>query len=137
MKRGSGFTLLELIMVVIIIGVLAGLAIPQYINAVERAKAGKAISGMGLIRQAENLYRADNDTYVEVDDGSMNADLGAYVELVALDADPDWEYSVSDADESTMIIHAIREAGPFEASGDDEIQMNETGALDTSGWGLP
>ncbi|MFA5116296.1 MAG: prepilin-type N-terminal cleavage/methylation domain-containing protein, partial [Candidatus Omnitrophota bacterium] len=37
----KGFTLVELIIVVIIIGILGTIAVPQYMAAVERARAGK------------------------------------------------------------------------------------------------
>ncbi|MFH0839147.1 MAG: prepilin-type N-terminal cleavage/methylation domain-containing protein, partial [Candidatus Omnitrophota bacterium] len=48
-----GFTLLEVLMVVIIIGVLATLAIPQYTKTVEKARAAEAYSNLGTIRKAE------------------------------------------------------------------------------------
>ena len=55
----KGFTLVELLIVVIVVGILAAFAIPQYINAVEKAKVGSAKNSLGLIAQAEKMYRAE------------------------------------------------------------------------------
>lgn len=58
MRRGGGFTLLELLLVVSIIGVLSSLAIPQYLKTVERARMIEAIIILGQLRSAEIRYKA-------------------------------------------------------------------------------
>lgn len=59
-KRQSGFTLLELLMVVIIIAILASIALPQYIKASEKARSTEALSALGELRTAELRYKAVN-----------------------------------------------------------------------------
>ena len=56
----KGFTLLELVIVLIIIGVLATLAIGQYARMVEKARGAEARQILGLIRTAEAGYRMEN-----------------------------------------------------------------------------
>ena len=108
----KGFTLLELLIVVIIIGILATFAIPQYLKAVERAKGSKARHNMSLISEAEKMYRADNDTYLAAGDTPGTTDLNDYVELLDVDADDDWNYAISDLS-AFKYSGSVRTAGFF------------------------
>ena len=63
MKK-KGFTLIELLIVVAIIGILAAIAIPNFLNAQVRAKVAKVKSEMNTISTALESYYVDHNTYV-------------------------------------------------------------------------
>jgi type II secretion system protein G len=62
MKR-TGFTLIELLIVVAIIGILAAIAVPNFLNAQTRAKVARTESDMRAIDQAIRMYQLDNNMY--------------------------------------------------------------------------
>lgn len=64
MKRG-GFTLIELLIVVAIIGILAAIAVPNFLNAQIRAKVARAVSNMKTVSSAMEMYYLDHNTYTE------------------------------------------------------------------------
>ena len=61
--KKSAFTLIELLIVVAIIGILAAIAVPNFLNAQLRSKIAKAESEMRSIATALESYRLDNNIY--------------------------------------------------------------------------
>ncbi len=64
-KNNKGFTLIELMIVVAIIGVLAAIAIPNFLNYQCKAKQSEAKSSLGTIRTAQEAYLAEYDSYAD------------------------------------------------------------------------
>ncbi|MCM8765994.1 MAG: prepilin-type N-terminal cleavage/methylation domain-containing protein [Candidatus Omnitrophica bacterium] len=64
MFKKKGFTLLEILVVIIIIGILATLALPQYMKTTKKARVSEATSNIGSIRGAEIRHYQEYDTLV-------------------------------------------------------------------------
>lgn len=62
-RNEQGFTLVELMIVVAILGILAAIAVPSYMNYVMRAKASEAIGFLADIKARQEAYKADFGQY--------------------------------------------------------------------------
>ena len=63
LRNSKGFTLIELMIVVVIIGILAALAIPRFTQASARAKEKEADGILKQVYTLQNAYYANNGTY--------------------------------------------------------------------------
>ncbi len=64
-----GFTLIEIMVVVIIIGLLAALVVPQVIDRVDEARVTKARQDIQALETALAMFRLDNSRYPTTDQG--------------------------------------------------------------------
>ena len=78
----TGFTLTEILVVVLIMGILASLALPMMLKTVEKAKTAEVVANLNLIRAAEKSYFLENSSYTDDIDAlsieSPNAEASRY-----------------------------------------------------------
>ena len=69
MKKQSGFTLLEVMVVVVILGVLASVVVPSLLGNKDKADQQKAITDIVALENALDMYKLDNSVYPTTDQG--------------------------------------------------------------------
>lgn len=69
MKQYRGFTLIEVMVVVVILGILAALVVPRIMSRPDDARLAKARQDIRTIEAALNLYKLDNYIYPTTDQG--------------------------------------------------------------------
>ncbi len=63
LRRDEGFSLIELLIVVAIIGIIAAIAVPQLMNAMDRGRQRRSMADMRNIATANGTYRVDTSAY--------------------------------------------------------------------------
>lgn len=106
--RGSGFTLLELLIVVIIVGILAGVALPQFNRMTMRARRAEAQNMLNAIMTAEMLYYQEQTKFTNFANNAAAATQGLMVDL-PLDANTPWDYAASGASAANVTVTATGE----------------------------
>jgi type IV pilus assembly protein PilA len=69
-----GFTLIEMLVVIVIIGVLSKMAIPSYTRAVDRAEVGACKANRRILSTAAATYYMDHSTYYKLDSAGNPTD---------------------------------------------------------------
>jgi type IV pilus assembly protein PilA len=100
----SGFTLVELLVVMLILGILAAIAIPAFFNQRDKAKDSDAKAGARTAQTALETYATDND-------GSFTGATccGAGTELVNIEGALA-NYDGAPADEPTVVLSALTDS---------------------------
>ncbi|WP_299019967.1 type II secretion system major pseudopilin GspG [uncultured Photobacterium sp.] len=68
-RKQRGFTLLEVMVVIVILGVLASLVVPNLLGNKEKADQQKVVTDIGALEQALDMYKLDNSVYPSTDQG--------------------------------------------------------------------
>ena len=102
-NKTKGFTLVELVVVVVIIGILAAVAAPRFLNKTDAAKAQVSLQKCAAMRSAIEVLRADNGSYPDTE-----SNLGTALESYIRGGVPNLEYKSLTGKK----VHVINGADP-------------------------
>lgn len=112
MRSQQGFTLIELMIVVMVIAVLAAIAIPNYLEQSRKGRRADAVRAVGDVQLAMERWRAECFTYADQTsckdhdgDGTVESGEGVYP---TVPADSEfYDIGLSGQDEDTYVVTAV------------------------------
>ena len=133
MARGgrSGFTLGEVLVVVVIIGILASIALPQFHTTVTRGYWNAAQDILQTIYSGEQVYEAANDTYVDPANPVTCPGRCIYMDDPNV-ANIPVTYTVENVSATTFTARAT-----YTGAGGGSMTIDQDRVLDTTGWPMP
>lgn len=128
MKKKNAFTLVEILIAVVVVGILSSIAVYFYKDSVNKAKASEAITNVKTISQAEHIKMAETDRYLSaenIDEINKKLDLNI--------APKYYEYRVTGVTEDNFVVIAKRIGEDIETSALSSellvVAMNSAGVM--------
>jgi len=132
-KNEKGFSLIELVLVVVVIGIIATIVIARFQSAVKASNESSAVSGLKLIHSAQTTYRANAEAF-----GSMDNLMATKTIDEAFgddDSDPNtgersgYKYLITITGENNFILSAIPVSTGINGSGNKRFGTDASGSL--------
>jgi len=122
--RQHGFTLAELMAVVVIVGILATLATVGVRKYVLSSKGAEAVHMIGSIKAAEEAYRDETFTYLDVTGGALGADSSLYPQGQLPQSGRKWAWGIH-SNEAVVFGYACKAgSGTVNVDPGTETSMN-------------
>lgn len=134
--RQSGFTLLEIMVVIVILGMLAAVVAPNVLDNQSKAMKKKAIADIAALEQAVDLYKLDNFVFPSTDQGlealvqkpkslnSKNYNQDGYIKRLPLDPWGNAYQYVSPGKTAKYDIYSLGADGELGGTGEAEDIAN-------------
>ena len=132
MRGKEGVTLIEVMIVVVIVGILAAVAIPAYNDYVTRSRRSDAFTALETVRAAQEMYRAERGEYRNGNDFNANLLPGCSSTM----AGDNYTINVSPATGTGLTTYTVT-AGSQNKQADDhdfQIDQDDSKAYNDGSW---
>ena len=120
-QKDQGFTLVELLVVIIIIGILSAIALPNFLNQGAKAKQTEAKQTIATINRLQSLHRIENNSFANSFDklaaGVISGDTG-------IASTTNYSYNLVAGNESTTLIATAKDTALRAYSGGNNRYTN-------------
>ena len=138
-RTRTGFTLIEILIVVVILGILAAVVIPQFTNAADDASVSSARTQLQTMRSQIELYRAQGGSYptgngaVAGSDQDGNGAQNHWDDLIArsyMRSSPSWPANFSESYTASTGAFSLTLASPYyDVNGDGAANATDAAAV--------
>jgi general secretion pathway protein G len=117
-RRRTGFTLIELVVVMAIIGLLLTIALPRYMQSIDRGKQQVRAQNLAVMRDAIDKFYGDNGAYPDTLDDLVTRHYLRAIPVDPVNGDDKWVSVASPDDSKTGVYDVVPASSPQAAASD-------------------